>query len=162
MPHRSVLTGAQRRAAVALFEAGYGSDAAASRLDVGARAVRRVYDRWRLRGAGALVAKPTKRVFSFEFKLGVVQRFLAGETKFALAEEFDLSSPDLVAVWTRIYRAEGENGLRPKPKGRPRRDPAPSRREPSELETLRRENERLRAEVAYLGKLRALMSHERR
>ena len=32
----------------------------------------------------------------------------------------------------------------------------------SELETLRTENERLRAEVAYLGKLRALRSQERR
>jgi transposase-like protein len=162
MPHRSVLSEEQRSAAVALFDAGYGSDAAASRLGVGVRAVRRVHDRWRLRGAGALVAKPTKRVFSHEVKLGIVERFLAGETKMALAQEFDLSSPNLVATWARIYRAEGEEGLRPKPKGRSKREPDPPGREPSELETLRRENERLRAEVAYLGKLRALMSHERR
>lgn len=162
MPHRSVLSEEQRRVVIALFEAGYGSKAAASRLDVSARAVRKVYDRWRLRGDGALVAKPTKRVFSYEFKLGIVERFLAGETKMALAQEVGLSSPDLVMTWARIYRAEGEDGLRPKPKGRPKRDPDPPGRESSELETLRRENERLRAEVAYLGKLRALMSHERR
>ena len=39
-----------------------------------------------------------------------------------------------------------------------REGPAPE----SEVEQLRRENERLRAEVAYLGKLRALRSQQRR
>ena len=108
-----------------------------------------------------LVEKPTKRVFSFEFKLDVVRRFLAGEAKVALAQEFDLSSPMLIETWVRKYRSEGEDGLRPKPKGR---RPANSTvaRELSELEVLRRENERLRAEVAYLGKVRALRAQQRR
>jgi transposase len=52
--------------------------------------------------------------------------------------------------------------LRPKPKGRPKRDPAAAVGKETELERLRRENERLRAEVAYLGKLRALIAAERR
>ncbi|PKW15337.1 hypothetical protein [Saccharopolyspora spinosa] len=39
-------------------------------------------------------------------------------------------------------------------------DQAPG--EESELEALRRENERLRAENAYLGKLRALRAQEQR
>ena len=60
-----------------------------------------------------------------------------------------------------IYRRDGEDGLRPKRRGRP---PTDRTNEPakSELETLRRENEQLRAEVAYLGKLRALRSQARR
>lgn len=107
------------------------------------------------------MTKPGKRSFSFEFKLDVVQRFLAGETKVALAREFDLSSPKLIETWARAYRNEGEEGLRPKRAGRP---PGPATSEPSEsseLKRLRAEDERLRAEVAYLGKLRALRAQER-
>ncbi len=52
--------------------------------------------------------------------------------------------------WARAYREGGPEALRPKPKGRPRKDgigsPGPKSRE-QELEA---ENRRLRAEVAYL------------
>lgn len=104
----------------------------------------------------------TKRQFSFEFKLEVVERVLAGETSTALAEEFGLSSPTLVRTWVRQFRERGEDGLRPKPKGRPRGSTAPLPGEESELDRLRREVEYLRAENAYLGKLRALMEQQRR
>jgi transposase-like protein len=106
------------------------------------------------------VAKPTKRFFSFEFKLHAVQRFEAGESKAALASELQLSSPGLIER-ARQYRTEGEDGLRPKPKGRPMTNPRTTGPE-SELERLRRENERLRAEVAFLGKVQALRNEERR
>lgn len=162
MAERRSMSEAQRQAAVVLFEAGHGRAAVATRLGVSPHAVRMLQNRWRIWGAGALVTKPTNRSFSFELKREIVRRFLAGETKIALAQEYALSSPQLVAAWVRTYRAEGEDGLRPKPKGRPKRDPAAPVREDSELDRLRRENERLRAEVAYLGKLRALMSRERR
>ncbi|MGP4017508.1 helix-turn-helix domain-containing protein [Saccharopolyspora sp. 5N708] len=108
------------------------------------------------------MSKPTKRVFSFEFKLDVVQRFLAGETKLDLAREFDLSSPKQVETWARIYRREGEDGLRPKRRGRPPQSAETGSGGESELQALRRENERLRAENAYLGKLRALRMQEQR
>lgn len=157
----SSLSESQRAAAIGLFESEWAWGAVAKRLGVSANAVHRLYDRWRVRGGGALVTKPTKRVFSFEFKLDVVRRFLAGETKLDLAREFDLSSPKLIETWARKYRNEGEDGLRPKPAGRrPKPDVVPG--EVGELERLRRENERLRAEVAYLGKLRALRAQERR
>lgn len=106
------------------------------------------------------MAKPSKRSFAFEFKLGVVCRFLAGESKLDLAREFGLSSPKLIETWARVYRNEGEDGLRPKPRGR-RPKPEASPGEATELQRLRRENERLRAEVAYLGKVRALRAQER-
>jgi transposase-like protein len=73
-----------------------------------------------------------------------------------------LSSPRLLETWVRAYRLEGADALRPKPKGRPRKPDAPPPAELPELERLRRENERLRAEVAYLGKLRALRAQDRR
>ena len=79
-----------------------------------------------------------------------------------LAAEADLSSPVLLKTWVRAYRREGADALRPKPKGRPRKPDGPLPVEPSELERLRRENERLRAEVAYLGKLRALRAQKQR
>ncbi|WP_443197984.1 helix-turn-helix domain-containing protein [Pseudarthrobacter sp. CCNWLW247] len=36
-----------------------------------------------------------------------------------MAKELQLSSPDLIKKWARIYRNEGEDGLRPKSPGRP-------------------------------------------
>ena len=158
----SSLSEDQREAAVALFEIGWGSRAVATRLGVGRKAVLRLHDRWRVRGDTALVTKPVKRLYSFEFKLNAVQRYIAGETRVGLAKELDLSSPQLIAVWAGQYRAHGEEGLRPKPKGRPRKNPeAPAQQEP-ELQRLRRENERLRAEVAFLGKVDALRDEEQR
>jgi len=166
MHRRSTLTEVQREQAVAWFELGLGYTAVATSLGVSQWPVRKLYHRWRLRGRGALVAKPTKPSYSFEFKLALVNRFLAGETAPDLAAEAGLSSPDLLATWVRWYRTKGADGLRPKPKGRPpaRSRPSTPRQaaEPDELERLRREIERLRAEVAYLGKLQALMAHERR
>ncbi|WP_216099023.1 helix-turn-helix domain-containing protein [Arthrobacter sp. SW1] len=108
------------------------------------------------------MTKPTKHSYSYEFKLALVERFLAGETAPDLAVEAGLSSPALLQKWVRAYRGEGADALRPKPKGRPRKPTSPPPAELSELERLRRENERLRAEVAYLGKLRALRAQKQR
>jgi transposase-like protein len=157
------LSEVQRAAAVALFEAGLGDCAVASELGVGRSAVRRLYDRWRVRGRGALVTTPSgRRSFSFEFKLEVVRRYLDGETKVDLARELGLSSPKLIETWARKYRNEGEDGLRPKWIGRPPKPADAGPDEVSELEQLRRENELLRAKNAYLGKVLALRAQERR
>lgn len=161
MSERRSLSEPQRRAAVALFAAGYGRRAVARQLGVSANAVRDLHDRWRLHGGDALVTHPRRPAYAFEVKREIVRRFLAGEAKMVLAQEFALSSPKLIATWARIYRREGEDGLRPRPPGRPRRDPDAPDPALSELERLRQENERLRAEVAYLGKLRALSAKPR-
>ncbi|WP_243697108.1 helix-turn-helix domain-containing protein [Aeromicrobium phragmitis] len=108
------------------------------------------------------MSKPTKQSYPFEVKLEIVTRFLAGEPKVDLAREFGVSSPKLIETWARKYRNDGEDGLRPKPLGRPRGSTPPTGGEESELERLRRENEYLRAQNAYLGKLRALMEERRR
>jgi transposase len=161
MRARSSLAEGQREAAVALFEKGVGYRAAARLLDAPRVPVRALYGRWRIHGQGVLVSRPAKS-YSFEFKLALVERFLAGETGPDLAVEAGLASRELLQKWVRAYRLEGEDGLRPKPKGRPRKSAAPPTAELPELERLRRENERLRAEVAYLGKLRALREQGRR
>lgn len=157
---RSSLTEAQRSAAVALFERGLGYKAAASHLGVGRLPVRKLYYRWSVRGRGALVGKPTKSRYSFEFKLDVVRKVLdEGATAGQLAHEFELSSGQLVRSWVQAYRRHGEEGLRPKPKGRPAKGGSPptsTTGEMTDLQRLEQENLRLRAENAYLKKLRAL------
>ena len=156
MRARSTLSPDQREFAVGLFEQGFGSKSIATRLHVPRSRVLRLYDRWRIHGRLCLVENPTKTTYSFEFKKAVVERFLAGESQSALAKEFQLSSSSLVAAWVRKYRAEGDNGLRPQPKGRPKKDPDIPRQPVSELQRMQRENDRLRAENAYLKKLRDL------
>jgi transposase-like protein len=159
---RSSLSEDQRQAAVAWFEKGLADTATATLLGVSRWPVKRLYLRWRIHGQGAVVTKPSKQSYSFDFKLALVERFLAGETAPDLAAEAGLSSPVLLKTWARAYRREGADALRPKPRGRPGKTDAPPPAETSELERLRRENERLRAEVAYLGKLRALRAQKQR
>ena len=68
-----------------------------------------------------------------------------------------------VTRWTRIYKEGGYEALRAiKPPGKGRKGMGrPKKQEPqTELERLRYENEYLRAEVALLKKVRALMEEE--
>lgn len=161
MRRTSSLTAEQRAAMIAMFEEGYGRESTASRLGVSQDAVRAVYDRWRLRGREALTMRPAQQEFPWEIKQEVVRRFLAGETKLSLAAAYGLGSPKTVGKWVQLYRQGGEEALRPKPKGRPPKDPGTPPPEMSEVERLRQENEYLRAQVAYLGKLRALSDRRR-
>lgn len=160
MRRDSSLSEPQRAAAVEFFEHGHGRKFVARRLGVSHDAVRALHDRWRLWGPEALMTKTTRRTYTFAQKHALVQRVLAGETKLAVAQDMGLSSPNLLAKWVRAFVRQGEAGLRPTPLGRPRAAQRPEA-ELSELDRLRRENERLRAEVAYLGKVRALSGQAR-
>jgi transposase len=154
----SSLTSAQRVVAVEWFGRGLSDWATASRLGVTRKPVRRLYQRWLLHGPEVLVDSP-RRSYSFEVKRDLVRRFLAGEPADALASEGGLSSALLLRKWVNQARQGGEDALRPRPKGRPRAKPED---ELTELDRLRRENELLRAENAYLGKLRALQAQQQR
>lgn len=157
----SSLTPSQRHQAIARFEQGRADHAVATSLEVSRWPVRRLYQRWRIHGPGVLVDDSAKKKsYSLEFKVEAVRRALVGEPKTELARELELSSPKLLESWVRTYRDQGSEGLRPKPRGRPPKS-APQEPEP-ELERLRRENEFLRAQNAYLGKVRALMEQQRR
>lgn len=113
MPQPSSLTHAQRLAAVGWFEQGQGYGAVATLLGTTQEPVKLLYQRWRLRGRGALVARTYKPVFSFEFKLAVTERFLAGEPATALAAEFELSSPRTVRTWAPTSSGTTPIGSRP-------------------------------------------------
>lgn len=158
MRRDSKLTAEQRWAIMVMCEAGYGPKAIGVRLDVSRHRVRGLYDRWRIHGKDALVSKSKTQRYDVAVKVDVVQRFLAGESKPTLAQEFGLSSPRTVSRWVREYRDQGEDGLRPKQRGRP---PGVTREE-TEVERLQRENLYLRAEVDYLKKLKALRAQKQR
>lgn len=161
MDGRSSLSEVQREAAVAWFEQGLGSCSTATMLGVGREPVRSLYRRWQIRGRGALVnGRTAPRSYSFEVKLALVERFLGGEPLTVLAAESGLSSPKLLQRWVREYRRDGADALRPKLKGRQPNPPDARSGGESELERLQRENELLRAEVAYLGKLKALREQQ--
>lgn len=156
----SSLSVEQREAAVDSFEAGYGSRATARKLGLPFRPVNLLYDRWVLHGRMALVARDTKAIYSWEFKRSVVARFLAGESARQLAAEFNFSSVDIVYSWVRVWRLAGDEGLRPKRRGRKPKtliaSPDPERSATVPDAALIEENTRLKAEVAYLKKLRDL------
>jgi transposase len=160
MYFKGALSRSDAVSAVELFEQGMSANSVARALDLASTSVQMLYQRWQVRGRGALVTRERKQ-YDLETKLLIVRRHLQGTSGRVLAKEYDLPSPGTVTNWAKIYRRDGEDGLRPKKRGRrpvTREDPVPE----SEVEQLRRENERLRAEVAYLGKLRALRSQQRR
>ncbi|APT84656.1 DNA-binding protein [Corynebacterium aquilae DSM 44791] len=159
MHPRSKLSQTQREQAVELFEQGYGSRAVATQFGVGRGPIRNLESRFRLHGRLCLVSKPTSKQYSFDTKMEILARHKAGETKADLAKEFGLSSPSLIGHWVWQVNKGGIDALRPKPKGRPKGStrPAPL----TEEDKLRRENERLKAEVAYLKKLRDLRDQRR-
>lgn len=141
------------------FEHGMSYGTAAKTLGVSKYVARMLYRRFQLHGRLCLVEKPTKQQYSFDIKKEVVQRHLAGETKMDLAREFGLSSDQLVKDWSRKWRKDGDEALKPKPKGRPKGSSAPKRL--TEEEKLRRQIARLEAENAYLKKLRDLRNQGR-
>jgi transposase InsO family protein len=59
----------------------------------------------------------------------------------ALVRDLELSSPHLITIWAGQYGAHGEDGLRPKPKGQPRKNPEASAQPEPELQRLRREDD---------------------
>ncbi|WP_216402738.1 helix-turn-helix domain-containing protein [Arcanobacterium phocae] len=156
----SKATAAQREALVELFEQDWGYRSTAMRVGVGLKISQHLWDRWRIHGRLVLMQKPTHAKYSFEVKLQVVERFLSGQTKMSIAKELGLSSPKVLERWVRIYRDKGVDGLRPRPKGRPKKDPQAASRFISEVDQLKRRLEYLEAENAYLKALRDLMNNE--
>ncbi len=159
MRSNSTLSLMQREAAVAWFESGLGYKATATALGVRYPPVKRIYQRWRVRGRGALMpmgGKGSFRVYPFEVKLEAVTRFIAGDPAVEVAQALNISNPSMVPEWAKRFREQGEAGLRVQRKARPKLEPEPT----DENERLQREVERLQAEVAYLKKLRALRGQE--
>ena len=116
---------------------------------------------YRVHGIDGL--RPKRSAYSAQFKLQV----LAHQDREQLSSRqvaavYDIRNPNQVVVWRRKLDKGGAGALRGKKQRRPCVKPAPPKAViPESAQALREENERLRAEVAYLKKLQALIRSKR-
>jgi len=109
--------------------------------------------------------------YDAQFKLSVLRRMRQEDLSFSqTAVLFALrGGAGVVSTWDRLYHSGELEALEPKPKGRPKmtipQPPAKPTKSASDdnrtVDELRKENEYLRAEVAYLKKLKALVQAEK-
>lgn len=145
-----------------------GCKALAKQYEVAPSSVRRWIAGYQQHGERALCKKFDH--YSQEFKLRVLREIKQQELSQAeAAARFDVRGVGAIGIWQRQYDEGGPEALKPKPRGRsPKTMPTPKspKAQPladdaSTLEKLRKENEYLRAEVAYLKKLEALVQAKR-
>mgnify|MGYP002560505684 CR=1 FL=1 len=111
------------------------------------------------------------KVYSFEFKLHVVELYLSSEVSYQeLAFSQGINNPALITRWVNDFRIAGPDALRPKKKGRKKslkkdkekRSAAKyiSATSAEHIKQLEDENLKLRIENAYLKELRRLRLEE--
>jgi len=111
-------------------------------------------------GESGLMRKITHKAYSVQFKLDALHyKLRTGESYQDVAIKFGMQEPSIIANWFRTWQKEGVAGLS-KPKGRPtmskkNNDQKNREQKLTKEQELERENELLRAENAYLKKLRA-------
>lgn len=129
--------------------------------------VRKWVNQYNIHGKESLQPKKTNKKYSLNFKQNVL-RFKqdTGASYIETANTFGISEPSIIANWKRKFLEEGIAGLK-KPQGRPPKMPKSNQEKTNqkkvtknqdidELELLKKENEYLRIELAYLKKLKAL------
>ena len=110
---------------------------------------------------------PNKR-YTPEFKVMVVETMRKEKLSYCeAARQFEVRDDKCVAAWERIYLAEGPEGLTVERRGRACAASGTQKGRPAKLppkveEDLIAENQRLRAEVAYLKNLQALVLEDER
>ena len=146
-----------------------GHKALAQQAGMGASQLRRWIAAYQEHGIKGLRKKFSH--YSAEFKLNVleqVKRQQLSDTQAAVL--FDLRGGGaVVSQWRRQYDEGGAQALHPQPRGRPAKMTKPKltsvaleqTHDTHTVDTLRKENEALRAEVAYLKKLDALVRANR-
>lgn len=109
---------------------------------------------------------PQSTVYSLENKLEVIRYFKNNQVSLRKAcLQFNIRSNSVLSNWLRIYGASGAEGLSEETRGKKRlMKPKITKKAPektlTEHEQVLEENKRLRAEVAFLKKLRALIQKE--
>ncbi|WOC32962.1 MULTISPECIES: helix-turn-helix domain-containing protein [Caproicibacterium] len=110
---------------------------------------------------------PNKR-YTPEFKVMVVETMRKEKLSYCeAARQFEVSDSKRIASWERIYLTEGPEGLAVERRGRASAASGTRKGRPAKLplkveEDLIAENQRLRAEVAYLKNLQALVLEDER
>jgi transposase len=141
-----------------------GAKLLARRYGVSDGQLRRWVEAYRQHGAGGLRRKGAS--YDASFKLLVLKRMWAEQWSLGqTAAAFDIRHPSHIGKWERQYHEAGPQALRRKPRGRPKKMTAPEppkstampREDTRSREELLEEVKYLRAEVAYLKKLNALV-----
>ena len=106
-----------------------------------------------------------KRIWTPEEKLKAINKVRSGNTANSVADEMGINMT-LLSNWINQYKLYGYDGLTPKKKGRPPKEPTTVKKkkqpeplnesEREELIRLREETEYLKTELAVIKKLRAL------
>lgn len=108
--------------------------------------------------------------YDAQFRMSVLRHMWREDLSYQQAAAvFDIRAQGAIAKWERQYHAGGIDALASGPRGRPRKMPHPDHEKPTgetapderTREQLLKENEYLRAEVAYLKKLDALLQAKR-
>ena len=149
---------------IAYYRQGHSSQATAKKFNVNPEFVLKWVKQYQSGGIDAIKPKTSKAKYSSEFKLKVLSTMLEqGLSQSQTALTFNISSPALISHWHKAYRLHGLSGLTTKPKGRVAMSKPFITDKPDDEKTLaelKRENEYLRAEVAYLKKLDALLKEK--
>ena len=153
---------AVRKKAAELIDSGYGKAALAGALAISASIAEHWVHTYKAVGKEVFLGMGSKhRTYDQETKLAAVLDFLEGGlTKQETMAKHAIASLTAFERWVKAYREGGPDALAPKPKGRPRKAGGPPK-PAGRAQELEEENRRLRAEVAYLKKLRALEAGRR-
>jgi len=123
-------------------------------------------------GSDGLVRSRKNQIYSFEFKLSVVELYLTTEVSYQdLALSVGINNPPLLTKWVNDFQIAGLDALKPKKKGRrttvekskKNNQPISTKKESDSnyLKQLEEENLKLRIEVAYLKEVRRLRLEEK-
>ncbi len=136
------------------------------RWSVAEEKIRTWVSHYRLHGIDGL--QPKRSVYSTQFKLEVLSHQDREQLSSPqIAAIYDIRNPNQIVVWRRKLDTGGVAAIESRQRGRPKMKPTRCRPVPlSTISTdsrrdLREDNERLRAEVAYLKKLHALIRARR-
>ncbi|MDH2998520.1 hypothetical protein A1D22_10975 [Pasteurellaceae bacterium LFhippo2] len=126
-------------------------------FDLPSVTVRRWIIQYKHFGSSGLAIRHSKKTYSIDFKLNVIQSITTGQF---CAEDatihFGLSNSGIVSQWLKAFLKSGINGLQPKTKGRPSMKPKYAKMPPppkTEEDRLRLRILELEAENAFLKKL---------
>ena len=152
-----------RLAVVQYYLAGNGSTRTADHLSISDSLVRRWVTRYRLHGESGIKRRKHTTKYSVEYKLEAIRLVTEQEmSQKAAADQLNLPDCSILLQWLRLYRLNGINGLKPKPKGRKpvKKQHPPQTKKVGYLKTkeeLLAELAYLKAEMAVLKKLNALI-----
>lgn len=147
----------KKRVFLELYEAGARTRTIAIKLRMDEHDVRDWCDRIRILGTSRfLMSHTTNKQYSYEVKLAAVKARIEDQLPYADILAKYGASPKVVRSWCTIYRKQGEEGLKPKKKGRPVEAKHKPQNELTYVEELELRIKRLEAENDVLKKVAAL------